>query len=265
MKTAYFGIDLFENCLPALYAQGCEIVRVFSIPDRAGEYDRSAKICRFAQEHGISVQTTRATPEDIRALEESGVVYTITAGYPWLIPVSKTLRQVNVHPAFLPIGRGAWPMPAAILKGVSSGVTLHKLTARFDEGDIVLREEIPLAADENLLSLTEKIQKAAVRLLGEFLTAPDEFWQRAVPQGAGEYWQEPGDAERTIRAEDTTKTADLILRAFAGYGVLAFWDGKRVEILDGTVLRIAKTPSDGTLQIPLADGILTAQTWRDYD
>lgn len=35
--------------------------------------------------------------------------------------------QVNLHPAFLPTGRGAWPMPVSILKNIPSGMTLHKL------------------------------------------------------------------------------------------------------------------------------------------
>lgn len=71
--------------------------------------------------------------------EKSGVELILVAGYPWKIPVSQSIKQVNIHPAFLPVGRGSWPMPAAILKGVDLGVTIHKLSDRFDEGDIWLQ------------------------------------------------------------------------------------------------------------------------------
>lgn len=42
------------------------------------------------------------------------------------------VMQVNLHPALLPEGRGPWPMPTAILRGKSSGVTLHKLAEESD-------------------------------------------------------------------------------------------------------------------------------------
>ena len=67
------------------------------------------------------------------------------------------MKMINIHPALLPIGRGAWPMAVTILKGLrESGVTIHKMTAELDAGDILLQEKIEVGPRETLQSLTEK-------------------------------------------------------------------------------------------------------------
>ena len=84
----------------------------------------------------------------------------IVAGYPWKIPVSEKIRQLNIHPAYLPIGRGSWPMLVAIQRGTDSGVTLHKLSEQFDAGDILLQEKIKIEQEDHLVTLLEKIKKS---------------------------------------------------------------------------------------------------------
>lgn len=223
MKTAYFGIDALSDCLEVLLQNGCEVVRIFTT--EGDEYDRVEKICAIARERGIPVQKTRVLKGDIEALKEAGVSLTVTAGYPWKIPVTEAFLQVNVHPACLPEGRGPWPMPVAILRGRASGVTLHKLSGDFDRGDILLQTKLPLGREETLITLGERIRAEAARLLGEFLKAPEKYWAEARPQGEGEYWPESGDPERTLRPEDGASVRSLKLRAFAGYGCLVYEDG----------------------------------------
>ena len=132
MKAAYFGIDGLRSCLALLEQRGWEIAAIFTIKDN--DYDHSLRICQFAKARGIPLHTDRATPEDIRELERAGVTLSVTAGYPWKIPLSDTIMQVNLHPAYLPVGRGPWPMPVSILKNIPSGMTLHKLAAELDQG-----------------------------------------------------------------------------------------------------------------------------------
>lgn len=132
MKAAYFGIDGLRSCLALLEQRGWEITAIFTIKDN--DYDHSLRICQFAKARGIPLHTDRATPEDIRELERAGVTLSVTAGYPWKIPLSDTIMQVNLHPAYLPVGRGPWPMPVSILKNIPSGMTLHKLAAELDQG-----------------------------------------------------------------------------------------------------------------------------------
>lgn len=223
MKTAYFGIDALADCLEVLLQGGHEVIKIFTTEGDA--YDHTEKICTFARKHGIPLQQTCVTKQDIDALLQAGAELTVTAGYPWKIPVTDAFMQVNLHPAYLPEGRGPWPMPVAILRGRPSGVTLHKLSEKLDEGDILLQTQIPLAAGETLLTLEEKIAEEAIRLLREFLRAPRDYWAAARPQGKGEYWQEPGDSDRTLREGEETCVRSLKLRAFAGYGCLVYENG----------------------------------------
>ena len=223
MKTAYFGIDALADCLSVLLQGGHEVVKIFTA--EGDSYDRAEKICAAAQAQGIPLQKTRVSEQDISALQEAGVELAVTAGYPWKIPLTDAFMQVNLHPALLPEGRGPWPQPVCILRGKASGVTLHKLSEEFDAGDILLQSKIPLAEGETLLTLGEKIQAEAARLLEKFLREPKKYWAEARPQGAGEYWPEPSDAERTLVPGEEARVRADKLRAFAGYGCLVYENG----------------------------------------
>ena len=230
MKIAYFGIDLLAPCLETCIDNGFEVAKVFTFTNDT--YDSVEKITQIAKEHNIPISFDKVSKEDIFSLEEMGAQMMIVAGYAAKIPVSSKMMQVNVHPSLLPLGRGAWPMPVNILKGVPSGVTLHKLAEGFDTGDIILQREIPLAYNENLETLTEKVLKIAPEILGEFLKDPETYFKNATPQGEGEYWQEPDDADRTVLSDYTVEQADKILRAFYGYGVIYKGETER-ELLYG--------------------------------
>ncbi len=262
LKIAYFGIDALQECLAALLARGCEVVRVFTTEDDG--YDSGQAIRAIAREHDIPCRTTRVTREEIRALEEQGVAYTITAGYPWYIPVSRVIRQVNFHPSCLPVGRGPWPMPTALLRGVPSGVTLHKISEGYDEGDILLCRQLPLDPEEDLVTLMERIRQTTLEMLETFLADPDGLWERAVPQGPGEYWPEPGDEERLIRAGDPAARARRILRAFRGYGVLCQICGVTLAVTEAQLCPVGQAAEGEGLCLPLADGVLVARTWQPY-
>lgn len=252
MKIAYFGIDLFSLCLETCIDNGFEVAKVFTFSN--DPYDSVEKITKIAKTHNIPLGTQKVTKQDIANLEKSGVQMMIVAGYAAKIPLSNKMMQVNIHPSLLPVGRGAWPMPVNILKGVSSGVTLHKLAEGFDMGDIILQGEIPLADNENLETLTAKILKIAPEILGEFLKDPETYYENATPQGEGEYWQEPDDADRTILDTDTTEKADRILRAFYGYGVIYKGETER-EILYGEICE----NNEGEC-LPLKNGYIRIKT-----
>ena len=262
MKAAYFGIDPLRGCLELLEKRGWEIAAVFTIED--DDYDHSVEICQFAQARRIPLHTRRATPEDIRELERAGVTLSVTAGYPWKIPLSELIMQVNLHPAFLPRGRGAWPMPVSILKNIPSGVTLHKLAAELDKGDILLQQEIPLEAGENLVSLSGKIAEIAPKLLDRFLDHPEECWKKGIRQTEGEYWPEPGDRDRFISPIDTLEQADRILRAFLGYGSLGEYRGVPILIQEGCCVPPGESCPPDCLKLELAEGVLAVTKWQPY-
>lgn len=256
-------MDAMLGCLTLLEERGFQVVHIYTMEDDA--YDRTAGILAYAKEHQIPCSTERLTSHELTGLWKDGVELMVVAGYVYKLPVSHIIRQVNIHPAYLPEGRGSWPMPVAILKGTDSGVTLHKLSEQLDEGDILLRERLPIGAQENLEELMERIRETSVRLLGEFLEHSDELWDSAVSQGEGSYWKEPDDAARTFTLTDDRDRISRILRAFYGYGALCETDGILIEIVRGTVNDDKAETMERELVIPLAGGgYLHGTEWRIF-
>ena len=226
MKIVYFGYDLFADCLEMLPSLGVEVMAIYSFPSD-GVCDFHDRVRSFAERRGIPFTVNRVTEQALERLADEGCTLMVSAGYAYRIPMREGgLRGINLHPALLPCGRGAWPMPITILRGLTeSGVTLHKLAPRFDEGDILAQERFALAPNETLITLTKKLQAAAPPLLQEFFAAPEAMWRNAREQGEGEYWQQPSISDMTITPSMTLAEADRILRAFAG--AECFWcDGE---------------------------------------
>ena len=75
---------------------------------------------------------------------------------------------VNVHASLLPKYRGAAPIQWAVINGDPvSGVTTMQMGVGLDDGDMLLKEEVPLAADETGGSLFDKLAKAAENSVSE--------------------------------------------------------------------------------------------------
>lgn len=268
-KVVYFGIDALEDCLTTLCERGYEIVSIFTMED--DEYDKTKKIQTYANSHHIPLHLEPVTSAMVSDFEQEGIEMFLVAGYPWKIPVSDSIRQINIHPAYLPVGRGSWPMPTAILRGLNSGVTLHKISPKFDEGDILLREEILVTGQDNLETLTDKIKVLSVKLLKQYLDNPEEIWNKAVVQTQGEYWKEAQDEERTFSSESAKGVVERILRAFYGYGSLCNYKGIPIEIIRGKVISdkklLEKTAKKEAIRedyliIPISDGYVISKEWR---
>ncbi len=218
MKAAYVGIDILYPALTSLYDTGCEILKVFTCnTDNVTEFNTAT--ISFARDHGIPVQTERIKKEDLYRLLDMGCDFVLVGGYYYIIPVIDELRIVNTHPAYLPVGRGGWPMPLTILKGLTeSGVTLHRVVPELDAGDIILQTKVPVYPDDNLMTLTGRQNATIKPMVTKLISDFDNLWNNAVPQPAdAQYWSLPQKEDYTVRDTDDLAKADLILRAFYGY------------------------------------------------
>jgi methionyl-tRNA formyltransferase len=76
------------------------------------------------------------------------------------------LGGINVHPSLLPKYRGPTPVQAAILSGdAETGITIQKLAAEMDAGDILLQERIPLSGRETMERLSDVAAERGAALL----------------------------------------------------------------------------------------------------
>lgn len=218
MKIAYLGYDILFECLLALEGAGCEVMEAFTCPtDNVFEFNH--RICEYSHRRGIPCTVNPISLADLHRLSNAGCRAVFCAGYFYKIPVADSpLPMVNVHPALLPEGRGAWPMPVQILRGMDrGGVTLHKIAEQWDAGDILLQKAFPIAPTDDLELVTQKVNRVATELCTRMALHFDEIWGQAVPQGPGTYWPCPQKEDCTITPQTSPAETERILRAFYGF------------------------------------------------
>ncbi len=187
MRLVFFGTPAFAlPSLEALVREGHRVAAVITQPDRpAGRGGQSAPppVKQAAERLGLAV----CQPESIRRPEfaqwlrqlapEAGVV----VGYGKIIPPEvidiPPHGILNVHASLLPKYRGAAPVEWAIARGETrTGVTIMRIDAGLDTGDILLQREAEIGPEETAPELRERLAVLGAELLIEAL--------RALPAGA---------------------------------------------------------------------------------
>lgn len=79
---------------------------------------------------------------------------------------------INVHGSLLPEYRGAAPMQRAMIDGKTvTGITTMYMNEGIDTGDMLLRREVPIGADDDFGVLHDRMAAAGADLLTETLDA----------------------------------------------------------------------------------------------
>ncbi len=176
-RAAFFGTPEFAvDSLRAL-AQQCELVCVFSQPDRRsgrGMKTRPTPVKRAAQELGLPVEQpskvkTTAFRERIAALE---IDFALVVAFGRILPLplleTPRLGFVNVHASLLPRWRGAAPIQRAIMAGDEfTGVCLMQMDEGMDTGDVLAVREAPIRSDDTAGSLSERLAIVGATLVAE--------------------------------------------------------------------------------------------------
>jgi len=74
---------------------------------------------------------------------------------------------INLHPAYLPYNRGAYPNVWSIVERTPAGVTLHYIDAGVDTGDIIAQRQVPIEPVDTGETLYRKLEQACVELFKE--------------------------------------------------------------------------------------------------
>lgn len=176
MKIVYMGTpEIAAVILESLIANGEEITAVVTQPDKpkGRGYEMSfSKVKQTALAHGLTIyQPTKVKDEEFLALmEQIAPDLIVVAAFGQILP--KRLLDlpkygcINVHASLLPKYRGAAPIQYAILNGESeTGVTIQYMAEGLDTGDILMKEIVPIAADETGGSLYDKLAVAGAKVL----------------------------------------------------------------------------------------------------
>lgn len=141
---------------------------------------------------------------------------------------------INVHASLLPKYRGAAPIQWAIIDGEkTTGVTIMQMDEGLDTGDIILKKEIAISADETGGSLHDRLAEIGTEALLEALELIKQGSVSRVPQGettthyAYMLNKKMGKIDFTRPAEETER---LIRGLNPWPSAYAYLDGKMVKI-----------------------------------
>ena len=168
MKILFMGTPEFAaEVLDEINNGKNEIVGVLTQPDkprgRGYELSQSA-VKKYALEHGIDVYQPEALRDnafesELKRLDPELIV---VAAYGKILP-SYVLDYpingcINVHGSILPKYRGAAPIQRAIIDGEKlTGITIMKMEAGLDTGDMMLKETCTIEENDNFESVYDKL------------------------------------------------------------------------------------------------------------
>ncbi len=152
---------------------------------------------------------------------------------------------LNVHTSLLPKYRGASPIQAAILNGdIETGVTIMRMDAGLDTGDILTQRTTPIRDDDDAQTLHDRLALLGAQLLVE--TIPDhvagKIQARPQPVNGSSHtrkikkeegridWQQPARVIwNRIRAFTPWPGAFTFLPASPGTKLLKIWKASPVQ------------------------------------
>jgi methionyl-tRNA formyltransferase len=173
-----------------------------------------------------------------------------------------TWGAVNVHASLLPKYRGAAPIQWAIIKGEKeTGVTIMRIDAGLDTGDILLQEKEPVRDCDTARDLQDRLSLLGARLLLQTLTLLRKG--SLVPQtqdsSLAVYAPPLKKAQGEIRWDLTADEIDCWIRGLYPWpGAFSFFQGKRLIIHKAEKNPFQSNKAPGTIH-SLAEGRLQVQ------
>ncbi len=225
------------------HAQGVQLVAVVTQPDRPKGREmklRPSAVKEVALAHGLPVlQPARARNEEfIQQLKGYSPELIIVTAYGQILPQSMLelprFGCINVHTSLLPKYRGAAPIQWAILNDESvTGVTIMKMDAGLDTGEILSQAETTIEHADNSQTLHDRLAKMGAELLVR--TIPGYTSGTIAPR------QQPAEGAsyaRKITKEDGhldwTQPARVLwnrVRAFTPWPGAFTWTGTKPDLL----------------------------------
>ncbi len=180
MRIVFMGTpDFSVGTLEAILAAGHQVAAVVTQPDKPkgrGKALQATPVKEAALAHGLTVYQPRKVREDsfLEELKKINPDVIVVVAFGQIIP--RTILElpkfgcINVHASLLPKYRGAAPIQWAVIDGEEvSGVTVMRMDAGLDTGDMLSKVEVPLAEDETGGSLFDKLSEAGARQLVQTL------------------------------------------------------------------------------------------------
>ena len=256
MKVVYMGTpDFAVGALESIIKAGHEVVLVVTQPDKPkgrGKEMQMTPVKKCAVEHNIPVfQPVKIKDaEAVEYLRTFDADIFVVAAFGQILS-SEILHMpkygcVNIHASLLPMYRGAAPIQAVIIhKEKETGVTIMQMDEGLDTGDMLMKEIIPIEANETGETLHDKLSELGAEMIVKALTAIEEGNITPVPQGDGETCY-ASMLKKEMGCIDWKKSADDIEHLVRGLypwpGTYTFLNGKMMKIC---AVALSDIPANG--------------------
>ncbi len=268
MRIIFMGTpDFSVGTLEALVEAGHEVCLVVTQPDKPkgrGKEMQYTPVKEAALKHGIEVYQPRRIREAecVEKLRQYNADIMVVIAFGQIIP-KEILEMVpygcvNVHASLLPKYRGAAPIQWSIIDGEAvTGVTTMQMDEGLDTGDMLLKTEVPITAEETGESLHDKLAKAGAALCVETLAKLQEG--SIVPEKQGESPTAYAKMlDKKLGNIDWTKSAVEIERLVRGLNswpsAYTYWNKKVVKIWKASVIDENSNEQVGTVVKVEKDG-----------
>ena len=167
IRIIYMGTpDFAVESLRALVEGGYNVVAVVTMPDKPagrGHQLQFSAVKQYALSVGLPIlQPERLKDEafldELRSYQADLQVVVAFRMLPEVVWNMPRLGTFNLHASLLPQYRGAAPINWAVMNGdTETGATTFMLQHEIDTGNIILQERIPIADDENVGSVHDRL------------------------------------------------------------------------------------------------------------
>ncbi len=245
--------------IKALLSNGYEIQAVFTHKDDPTENIWFDSVAELAAANNIPVYAPENINHPLWVDRIRKLAPDIIFSFYYRDMVGKQILEIpeagclNLHGSLLPRYRGRCPVNWALIKGEKeTGITLHYMTHRPDDGDIAGQKRVSVNDDDTALSLYKKLTIAADELLAELLPAIKENRVDRIPQDQklasyfGGRRPEDGEIDWKKGAETVRNLVRAVTRPYPGaFSYLGnrkcfFWEVNTIEApkneAPGTVL-----------------------------
>jgi len=261
MKIIFAGTHEFALPeLQALLSSQHKICAVYTQPDRPagrGQKLTASPVKKMALANNLLLYqpTSLKDPAAQKQLQELNADILVNVAYGLLLPEAvlniPKFGCINIHPSLLPRFRGAAPIQRAIMAGdIITGVTIMKMDAGLDTGDIYKQTTLPIDDIDTTATLMKKTSEIGAKLLLEVLAEIEARSDKATPQGDKQtiYADKISKEEGKINWHKSAQEIDRMIRAFNPWPVAhTEINGKYIRIWEAkikTIIQQKNTPNN---------------------
>jgi methionyl-tRNA formyltransferase len=272
LRLCFAGTPDFSAAhLSALIAAGHTIDAVYTQPDRPsgrGKKPQPSPVKAVAMAAGLEIRQP-ASLKTVEAQQELAAIapdLLVVVAYGLILPQAvlelPKLGCINVHASLLPRWRGAAPIERALLAGDAvSGVTIMKMDAGLDTGDMLYKQQVVIDPEDDRISLTDKICEAGKLALLHTLSHFPELSSQAQRQNdsLSTYADKLEKSESLLRWQEPAEKLHRIIRAGLGRApAFSFINGARLQLLEASVAQTKSQKTPGTILEISRQGMLIA-------